>query len=201
MLSLLGEWGLLVFPRQPLDDRDLDAFAIRIGSPEESSRKVCLSPRFPAIGYLSNLRDDDGERIGFASTTTDFWHSDQQHRQNPATLAFLHCLVPSMAGGATSFVPTEVDKTGLDSDLVDRPAVLHDLYGPASDHDNIPAVKVSQSALLKSPISQRRFAYVSENIVEFLGLGEEGSAVLKRLVLDHLLHPSRSIHTSGPWGI
>ncbi|GAB7142681.1 TauD/TfdA dioxygenase family protein [Mycobacterium riyadhense] len=191
VISLLEEWGLLVFPRQALDDRDLHAFATRIGSLEESSRKVCLSPQFPAIGNLSNLRDDDGERIGFASTTTDFWHSDQQHRENPATLAFLYCLVPSPAGGATSFVSTDVDRTGLDSDLIDRLAALRVVYEPAPDHDNIPATQVSQPALLKSPTSQRRFAYVSENTVGFLGLGEEGSATLKRLVLDHLLHPSR----------
>lgn len=84
VLSLLEEWGLLIFPRQALDDPDLHAFATRIGRLEESSRKVCLSPQFPTIGNLSNLRDNDGERIGFASTTTDFWHSDQQHRENPA---------------------------------------------------------------------------------------------------------------------
>lgn len=191
VLSLLAEWGLLVFPRQALDDRDLHAFASRIGSLEESSRKVCLSPQFPAIGSLSNLRDDDGERIGFASTTRDFWHSDQQHRDNPATLAFLYCLVPATVGGATSFVSTDVDRTRLGSDLVERLAALRVVYEPASDHDNIPAVQVNQPALLKCPTSQRRFAYVSENTVEFTGLGKEGSAVLKRRVLDHLLHPSR----------
>lgn len=191
VLSLLEGWGMLVFPRQALDDRDLHAFATRIGILEESSRKVCLSPHFPAIGNLSNLRDDDGGRIGFASTTTDFWHSDQQHRENPATLAFLYCLVPAAAGGSTSFVSTDVDKTELDSDLIDRLAALRVVYEPASDHDNIPAVQVSQPALLKSPTSQRRFAYVSENAVGFVGLGEEGSAVLKRMVLEHLLDPSR----------
>ncbi|WP_390632783.1 TauD/TfdA dioxygenase family protein [Mycobacterium simulans] len=106
-------------------------------------------------------------------------------------LAFLYCLVPSVTGGATSFVSTDVDRTGLDSDLVDRLAGLRVVYEPASDHDNIPAVQVCQPALLKSPTSQRRFAYVSENTVEFLGLGAESSAALKRLVLDHLLHPSR----------
>lgn len=191
VLSMLAEWGLLVFPRQAMDDRDLHAFATRIGRLEESSRKVCLSPQFPAIGNLSNLRDDDGERIGFASATTDFWHSDQQHRENPATLALLYCVVPSTAGGATSFASTDVDRTGLDSELVDRLATLRVVYEPASDHDNVPAVQVSQPALLKSPNSQRHFAYVSENTVEFVGLGKEDSAVLKRRVLDHLLHPSR----------
>lgn len=191
LLWLLAECGLLVFSRQALDDGDLYAFATRIGCLEESSRKVCLSPQFPGIGNLSNLRDADGEHIGFASAATDFWHSDQQHRQRPATLALLYCVVPSSVGGATSFVSTQVDGAGLPADVVEQLAGLRVVYEPASDHDNVPAVRVSQPALLASPVSKRRFAYVSENTAEFVGVGEERSAELKRRVLEHLLRPSR----------
>jgi taurine dioxygenase len=192
VLSLLEEWGLLLFPRQALDDCDLHAFATRIGSLEEPSRKISLSPQFPSISYLSNFLDESGRNIGFPGSTTDFWHSDQQHRENPATLALLYCVVPARTGGATSFVSTDVDRTGLCPDLIERLTFLRAAYEPAHNFDNAPAVRVSHPALLVSPKSGRRFSYVSENTIEFPGIGkEEKSAVFKQQVLNHLLHPSR----------
>lgn len=192
VLSLLEEWGLLLFPRQALDDCDLHSFATRIGALEEPSRKISFSPQFPTISYLSNLLDESGRNIGFPGSTTDFWHSDQQHRKDPATLAFLYCVVPARTGGATSFASTDVKKTGLNLDLINRLAVLRAAYEPIHNHDNVPAVRVSHPALLVSPKSGKRFAYVSENTIEFLGIQEkEDSTALKRQVLSHLLHPSR----------
>jgi taurine dioxygenase len=191
VLSLLEEWGLLLFPRQALDDCDLYAFATKIGILEEPSRKVALGPQFPSISYLSNLLDERGRNIGFPGATTDFWHSDQQHREDVATLGLLYCVVPARTGGTTSFVSTDVDRTGLSPDLIDRLAALRVALEIPHNYDNAPAVRVSHPALLVSPKSGRRFAYVSDHTDEFLGLGEEGSQALKRQVLDHLLHPSR----------
>jgi taurine dioxygenase len=138
------------------------------------------------------LLDENGRNIGFPGSTTDYWHSDQQHRKDPATLALLYCVVPARTGGATSFVSTDVTKTGLRLELTERLAVLQAVYEPARNFDNAPAVRVSHPALLVSPKSGRRFAYVSENTIEFLGIRkEEDSAMLKRQVLSRLLHPSR----------
>jgi taurine dioxygenase len=150
---------------------------------------VCLSPDYPAISYLSNLRDEAGDPIGFAGATIDFWHSDQQHREQPATLGILYCVVPAPIGGATSFVPTDLDVAGLDSELVTGLAQRRALYEPAYNHDNAPSVRVSHPALLVSPSSGRRFAYVSDNTIAFTGLDPAQSLALKTAVLECLTRP------------
>ncbi|WP_063629974.1 TauD/TfdA family dioxygenase [Nocardia sp. BMG51109] len=190
VLQLVERAGLVIFRRQSLDDHDLFRLARRIGPLEESSRKVCLSPDYPAIGYLSNLRDDGGDPIGFPGDTTDFWHSDQQHREQPATLAVLYCVVPARSGGATSFVSTDVDSTGLDGASITELATRRAGYEPAHNHDNVPRVRVSHPALLVSPSSGKRCAYVSDNTIDFSGLDEARSAELKKCVLERLTRPA-----------
>lgn len=190
-LRLVAEAGLVVFRRQCLDDSDLHALARRIGPLEQSSRKVCLSPDFPEISYLSNLRDEHGDPIGFPGSDTDYWHSDQQHRENPATLAVLYCVAPASSGGATSFVSTDVESAGLDEATVADLAARRALYEPASNHDNAPRVQVSHPALLTGRTSGRRYAYVSDNTLGFTGLDTDASAELKKRVLTRLLQPSR----------
>lgn len=191
VLRLVERAGLVVFRRQFFDDADLYGLARRMGPVEESSRKICLSPEFPEISYLSNLRDEHGEPIGFAGATTDYWHSDQQHRENPATLAVLYCVVPASCGGATSFVSTEVESAGLDdADLTDL-AARRAVYEPAFNHDNAPRVRVSHPALLTSRTLDRRYAYVSDNTLGFTGLDAAESVGLKQSVLTRLLRPAR----------
>jgi taurine dioxygenase len=189
LLWQVERFAVVVLRRQSLGDRELHEWARRIGPLEESSRKVCLSPDYPAISYLSNLRDEHGEPIGFAGDTTDYWHSDQQHRERPATLALLYCVVPAPVGGATSFVSTDVDKTGLDAEFVAELAHLRAIYEPAYNHDNVPRVRVSHPALLVSPSSGKRCAYVSENTIAFAGLDPGRSAALKSDVLGCLTRP------------
>jgi taurine dioxygenase len=189
ILHLVERVGVVAFRRQSLDDRELYELARRIGPLEESSRKVCLSPEYPAISYLSNLQDQYGEPIGFAGATTDYWHSDQQHREHPATLALLYCVVPALSGGTTSFVSTDVDLAGLDHDSIAKLADRRAVYEPAYNHDNVPKVPVSHPALLVSPSSGKRYAYVSDNTIEFAGMGIEESATLKSRVLGQLIRP------------
>jgi taurine dioxygenase len=199
VLRLVERAGLVIFRRQVLDDRELYESALRIGPLEQSSRKVCLSPDYPAISYLSNLRDGNGDPIGFAGNTTDFWHSDQQHRERPATLAMLYCVVPARSGGATSFVSTDVDRTGLAAECIDELAERRASYRPAYNHDNVPNVRVSHPALLISPASGKRCAYVSDNTIDFSGLDTDGSALLKQRVLGHLTRPARTY--SHQWSV
>ncbi|WP_158813235.1 TauD/TfdA family dioxygenase [Streptomyces rimosus] len=191
LLRLVEQAGLVVFRRQSLDDREMHSLARRIGPLEESSRKVCLSPDFPQISYLSNLRDESGDPIGFAGADTDYWHSDQQHRENPATLAVLYCVVPAVSGGATSFLPTEVGAMGLDERTVAELAARRAVYEPAFNHDNAPQIRVSHPALLVSPASGKRCAYVSDNTLEFTGLDAEQSRQLKATVVHRMIRPSR----------
>ncbi|ATY09110.1 2,4-dichlorophenoxyacetate dioxygenase [Amycolatopsis sp. AA4] len=190
-LRLVERAGLVVFRRQCLDDGDLHALARRIGPLEESSRKVCLSPEHPEISYLSNLRDEDGQFIGFPGADTDYWHSDQQHRERPATLAVLYCVVPAASGGATSFVSADVESAGLDEATVADLAGRRAVYEPAFNHDNAPRVRVSHPALLTSRTGDRHYAYVSDNTLGFTGLAADESAALKQRVLSRLLEPSR----------
>ena len=78
------------------------------GRTAESADRIALSPANAAISNLTNLHDDQQRPLGFGRNDTDYWHSDQEYRQSPATLASLYCLIPAERGGSTSFARTRV---------------------------------------------------------------------------------------------
>jgi taurine dioxygenase len=186
---LLERHGVLCFRRQSLTDRELYEFSRKIGALEESARRISHSNQISQVANLTNLLAPDGSHLGFPGTSTDFWHSDQEFREHPATLATLYCLIASPSGGTTSFACTGLRHLGLDAETVERMRGLWSCYAPAPTHDNAPMLEVAHPALLRSPLSGHETAYVSENTRRFLGLDAEAGAQLKAALLARILRP------------
>jgi alpha-ketoglutarate-dependent taurine dioxygenase len=187
ILSLLEQYGLLVFRKQCLDDRDLYEFSSKIGKLEESARKICLSQENSQISNLTNLRDTQGNPLGFPGNKTDFWHSDQEFRENPATLATLYCVFPSPIGGTTSFASTAVSNLNLPTEILENIRNLQVTYIPAPTHDNVGKVEVVHPFLLTSPRSGKETVYVSENTKKVIGLNLEEGKALKAKLLERII--------------
>ncbi len=184
IFSLLEQYGLLLFRKQALDDHNLYEFSRRLGRLEESARKICFSQSHSQISNLTNLRDDRGNPLGFPVNTTDFWHSDQEFRKNPATLATLYCVLPSPIGGTTSFVSRAISNLNLPKEILKKIRNLEVTYIPGLIHDNVgPKVEVVHPLVLKSPRLGKETVYVSEHTKRIIGLNpEEGNALKARLL-------------------
>lgn len=182
-------YGFLVIRRQALDDNDLVEFGRRIGSGrlEESARRVSHSLTNTLVSNLTNLRTDNDIPLGFGGNDTDYWHSDQEFRISPATLATLYCLIPPAVGGETSFACTVASQIGIPEAIVARLRALRSTRFPAPTHDNALHIEVSHPAVLVNPVDGRESVYVSENALRFPGLSEAAGQALKALVLEYVL--------------
>lgn len=143
--ALLALHGLLVFRNQVCGDDDLIKFGKMVGNGalEPSARRVSHGQAEKNVAYLTNLRKPDGSPLGFPGDTTDYWHSDQEFREFPASIGILFCLIPADSGGATSFATTAVENISIDIEELSRLRQLWSLRKPASSHDNAPQVTVS----------------------------------------------------------
>jgi alpha-ketoglutarate-dependent taurine dioxygenase len=189
VLSDLAAYGLLLFRKQVLDDEALYAFSLRIGALEEPARKIVHSPDNSCVGYLTNLLRPEGTPLGFGGNSTDYWHSDQEYRQNPATLATLYCLIAPRTGGTTSFASTLVRNLRLPYDVLSRLAGCRATYIAAATHDNVDRIEVAHPALLSRADSTQQSVYVSGNTVRFIGLPATEGETLKATVMASILRP------------
>ena len=142
------------------------------------------------VAYLTNLKDEAGHGLGFGGADTDYWHSNQEFRRAPATLASLYCLIPSPKGGATSFATTAVEHLDLPAELLERLRPLRSTRRPAPTHDNAEHVEVSHPVIMTSPILGKDLLYVSENLIRFVGVEAGESARLKASLLARILDPA-----------
>lgn len=158
---LLAVHGLLVFRGQVLEDGHLIEFSRRLGSGTiEAPAKAFRSPD-DRIAYLTNLKKPDGSPLGFAADTTDVWHSDQEFREIPASLAVLYCLIPTDNEGATSFATTAVRNLDIEESELSE---LRELWSTRQA-----AFIVSHPVVESNPFTGAEFIYVSENTREFIG--------------------------------
>jgi len=187
----LAEHGILLFRDQVLSEDQYEAFSRQIGDGrlEMSARRISHSQNRPYVSQLTNFRAETGEPLGFGGNDTDYWHSDQEFRETPASLAALYCKVPSPVGGQTSFAGTAVRHLGVKASTLDRIRHLWSTRVPASTHDNVDHIEVRHPVVLRSPIDGREFLYHSENTRRFIGLDDITGRALKRELLDLILNP------------
>lgn len=186
----LARESMIIFKNQALDDADLLAFAERVGNGklEPSASKINHGRRIKEIGYITNLMDGEGQPLGFYKNTTDFWHSDQEFREHPASIGILFCLIPPERGGETSFASTSAE---LFSE--EELAVIRSLLGsrvPADFHDNIKHQMVAHPVVVTNPQTHRSYVYVSENTIDLLDQELRVQAKRKEDLLETILHPS-----------
>ncbi len=185
----LARHGVLLFRNQFLTEEQFADVSRQIGNGtlELSARSVSHSKTCPHVSQLTNFTDDAGDAIGFGDNSTDYWHSDQEFRVNPASVAGLHCKVPSPIGGETSFASTVIDK--LDIAPATR-ARIRDLWStrvPASTHDHVDHIEVCHPVVLISPFDGRELLYHSENTLRFIGLEDDEGHALKKELLEAIL--------------
>jgi taurine dioxygenase len=200
--AALARFGLLLFRDQALDDADLYRFSCAMGDGrlEASARSVSHAARLREVAYLTNLKLEDGSPFGFGGNTTDYWHSDQEFREHPATLATLYCLIPSPVGGGTSFASTRVGCLGLDEVMLARLRALWSTRRPAANHDNARHVEVAHPVVSRNPLTGTESIYVSENAIRFLGVEAAEGAALKSYLMARILCPENIYSHSWQMG-
>ena len=102
------EWGVLVFPDQPVSDAEQIAFSRRFGDLEIFPQSDSRSSVAPEVFRVANTdengvlraRSDPAARF---LTTTWMWHTDSCYRPVPSAGAVLHGIEVSSEGGETHF--------------------------------------------------------------------------------------------------
>jgi taurine dioxygenase len=106
--DLYSRYGVLVFRRQALSERELADFCALLGPLERTVRSDWASPAVPEVTVLSNLKDGLGRNIGGLGDGELQWHSDQSYMEKPATGAALYALELPPEGGETFWVDLRV---------------------------------------------------------------------------------------------
>ncbi|WP_340608482.1 TauD/TfdA dioxygenase family protein [Xenorhabdus bharatensis] len=187
----LSVFGLLIFNNQRMNDESLVNLAHQIGNGklEEPARKVSLSDHRKHVAYLTNLNDHSGSPLGFSGSDTDYWHSDQEFRVNPASVSILYGVVTQCNGGNTSFASTSIDYLDFSTDETSVLKKLWSTRQPAASHDNAPHITVAHPVIIKNENTEKEYIYVSENTIEFIekSVPLPQSEKIKQTVLDRVL--------------
>jgi len=163
----LKEHGVIYLPNQSLSDKEIIDFSTEFGSGElgQSGAKINLTSKYNHINNMTNLYSHDQIPLGYGGSHTDFWHSDQAFRDNPATNALLYCLIPSEHGGATSFVSTKISNLKLRDSELKMLKRLMSVYQPADFHDNATFKEVFHNTVVKNIDGDDHSIYISENTI------------------------------------
>ncbi|WP_049778819.1 TauD/TfdA dioxygenase family protein [Xenorhabdus bovienii] len=191
MTTGISVYGLLVFNNQKMDDDALVNFALRVGDGrlEEPARKISLTDNRKHIAYLTNLCDEKGEKLGFSGNNTDFWHSDQEFRINPASVSILYGESVKCQGGNTSFASTSAAHLGYSIDEISTLNTLWSTRQPAVSHDNVPHITVAHPVIIENKQTKKQYVYISENAIKFLDNDQPlpHSEALKQAILEKIL--------------
>jgi taurine dioxygenase len=115
--DLYARFGVLVFRRQALSERELSDFCALLGPLERTVRSDWASPSVPEVTVLSNMKDGLGRNIGGLGDGELQWHSDQSYMETPATGAALYALELPPEGGETFWVDLRAAYAGLPRQL------------------------------------------------------------------------------------
>jgi taurine dioxygenase len=177
--------ALILFRHQSLSDQAIIRLSRMLGNGrlEQSARRISLGACDSYVANLTNLHDELGQPLGYGGNHTDYWHSDQEFREQPASLGLLYCILPSLVGGETRFASTRATDLDLSPSECELLRNLRSTRRPADTHDNAPKLEISHRTLMENPITKKISAYVSENVREFIGLDrQEGNALKQRLM-------------------
>ncbi|CAN5512777.1 TauD/TfdA family dioxygenase [soil metagenome] len=181
VIGLLGEHGVLCFPKQKLDPEQQKAFSANFGDLEINvAGQLWQEPGHPEVMILSNIVRD-GKPIGIGDAGQG-WHTDMSYS---SVIAFANVLygiqIPHRDGkplGGTSFCDMQAAYNELPEDLkqrLDGMTALHDFskfYDMMRFEKNSPrpaltpaqkAAKppVSHPIVMKHPITGRKVLYAN----------------------------------------
>ncbi|MCZ6628471.1 MAG: TauD/TfdA family dioxygenase, partial [SAR324 cluster bacterium] len=115
--ALWQEHPLLLLRRQFLSEPDLLALSRRFGELDILVREDLHSPLHPEIIYVTNLKNENGERLGGLGSYELNWHTDQSYRENPATGSIFYGVEMPEDQGRTSWCNTQMSYEALPPQL------------------------------------------------------------------------------------
>jgi len=208
VVRLLGEYGVLRFPRQKLSARRLADFAARFGRLEVNVAGAFQEPGIPEVMTLSNIVED-GRPIGLADAGQG-WHTDMSYSKMIAFANVLYGVkIPQRDGkslGATEFASMHAAYDDLPADLKRRlegMTVLHDFEKfwetmrrkgssrpPLTDAQRRAKPPVSHPIFLTHPITGRKVLYANPGYsMRINELPEKESGEVLEFLFEHQLRP------------
>lgn len=192
------EYGVLVFPRQQLDEQAQSAFALRFGDVEQ------LSPQQKGATIEFTNRKENGsfatpeeERYKLMKGN-EGWHTDSTYMPLASKAAMLYALVVPPEGGETEFADMRAAWDELNPETqarLERLSAHHSLYysqaqaGFTHQTDHIYGFHDKGSPLrpvIKThPETGRKSIYTGRHAHDIPGMGkEESKALLDQLLAD-----------------
>ncbi len=206
VVQALGQYGVLCFPRQPIEAAALRAFSLRFGSLQMISPKADAD--VPDVSILSNVTEN-GRYIGTPDAGQD-WHTDMTYNR---VVGFVNVLaaktVPMRDGrplGATDFTNTQAAYDDLPAGIKSKLATataMHD-HNQFQEHMRRKGSKrppqtaaqlrerppVPHPVFLTHPISGRKVIYVNPGFTTRINeLSEEDSRAMLDTLFAHVLQP------------
>ena len=210
IITAIGEYGVLRFPRQKLTAGEQRAFAACFGELEINVAAAGYQePGFPEVMILSNIVRD-GRPIGLADAGQG-WHTDMSYSKTIAFANVLYALqVPRRNGkvlGATEFSSMHAAYEGLPSELkqkLEGKTVLHDFNKfwemmrrekgskrpPLTEAQRKAKPPVSHPIFLVHPITRRKVLYANPGYsMRINELPEKESDEVLAFLFEHQLKP------------
>ena len=215
IVSALGEYGVIRFPRQQLTGRALRDFSARFGELEVHVSNVYQEPDIPEVMILSNIAEN-GKPIGLADAGQD-WHTDMSYARMIAFANVLYAVkVPRRDGvtlGNTEFSNMHAAYRDLPDDVkarLDGLTATHDFdkfwsmmvkrpgsqRAPLSEAQRKARPPVSHPVVLTHPITGRKVLYANPGYtVKINELPPAESDALLEYLFAHQLAPKyRYVH-------
>jgi len=209
LLKGLGQYGVLCFPNQIINAKELKEFSQNFGGLHTLSATKFFEPGLPEVTILSNIKINS-QPIG-AADAGQFWHTDMAYNK---TVGFVNVLsaeqVPTRHGislGATEFVNTHLAYEELSEPLKAKLAdaiAIHDLNKsweqsrkdrnsnrpPLTEAQRRDYPPVEHPVFMTHPITQKKVIYVTPSYTEFIkGMDADESQVILHSLIDHILNP------------
>jgi taurine dioxygenase len=178
--ALIADSGVVVFPRQNLDEAGHVRLARLLGTPK------------PPPEYIPSLADAGYPEISVISTanglayTSDRWHSDVTWMPNPPQYSILHMRQRPLAGGDTMWSSQVVAYERLSDPLRTM------LTGLTAVHrlPNGSGISAIHPIVVEHPLTCRRALFINSVFTERVcELNERESAVLLGFLFEHTTQP------------
>ena len=209
VLSALGRYGVVRFPRQELSGRQLADFSARFGNLEINVANAFQERGIPEVMILSNIVEN-GKPIGLADAGQD-WHTDMSYSRTIALANVLYGVkIPRRGGkplGATEFANMRAAYDGLPAEMkrdLEGMTVLHDFdkfwemmrrekgskRPPLTEAQKKAKPPVSHPIFLTHPITGRRVLYANPGYsVRINELPQKESDEMLEFLFEHQVKP------------
>lgn len=121
--AILHAWQthpLVLFRRQVMTESDLVGFARCFGTLHIPDQANAASNRLEGVMYVSNLKTENGERLGGLGSAELDWHTDQSYRENPATGSIFYAIEMPPGAGKIQWCNMQLAYDALPARLQDQ---------------------------------------------------------------------------------